>query len=179
MLLISLAWVTTSFAYPMATPKHYRQGSSNVTDDDSDFDWYTPVAVILKPATQKELKKRFQEDDASRFSSFPQYRHPFSPPLPRESYDPWENDHWSQYQSREDEDDVFRDFYNSYDMPDSVQGRLLSLARMGLVAIPRDEIGAQGESDNPINQDEQSKKNFLNYPIRNIVFSKMLIKILL
>ena len=75
---------------PVATINLYRADSSNITDDDSEFDWYTPVAVILKPATQKELKKRLQEDDASRYSSFPQYHHPFSPPLPRE-YDPWEN----------------------------------------------------------------------------------------
>ena len=50
---------------PVATINLYRADSSNITDDDSEFDWYTPVAVILKPATKKELKKRLQENDAA------------------------------------------------------------------------------------------------------------------
>ncbi len=140
----------------MTVPKfvHQPQLSAFNATNDAEFDWYTPVAVILKPASAKDLKKRLQEDSGSRFSPFAQPYHPAGrswPPI----QDPWEFDPWSPYQSREDDDadDRLSQFYNSYDLPDSIQGKLLSLARMGLVAIPREEIGFRSGENSPANQE--------------------------
>lgn len=148
----------------MAAPKGF-QPKSNFTDDDSEFDWYTPVAVILKPASEKELKRRLQEDDGiSQFSpSFPEYYHQASPPWPS-IQDPWEFNPPSPYQSRKDDDDGLKNFYNAYELPDNVQGRLLFLARMGLVAIPKEEIVSRSGEINLTNQEEQGTR---------IVFSQL------
>ena len=167
MFLITLTWVTTSFAYPMAMQKLYQTESFYVADNNLQFVWYTPAAVILKPATQKEWKKRLQED-VRQFSLFQHYHPPFS------SSSSWKINPY--YQPRKYESDVLRDFYSSYDMPGSVQGRLLSLARMGLVAIPREEIDSQSKRHCPINHDKQGDMNLLFFPVPYYVISKLLLK---
>ncbi len=142
----------------MTAPNSFRL-EFNATDDDSEFDWYTPVAVILKPASQKELKRRLQEDDGiSQFSPlFPDYYHQAIPPWPS-IQDPWEFNAQSPYQSREYDDDRLSQVYNSYDLPDNIQGRLLSLARMGLVAIPKEEIVSRSGEINLTNQEEHGTR---------------------
>lgn len=91
---------------------------------DGEFDWYTPIAVILKPASQQDLIKRLEElgVDNDQFSSFPDYPYPFSPAIQNQ----WEFD-----AQMFDHNDMLHYFYN---LPHFVQERLLSLARMGLVA---------------------------------------------
>lgn len=105
----------------------------NETADE--LDWYKPVAVILKPATNEDLLKRFQLDQLSQ---------PEWPPV--QDYSPF--DPWTPYESRSrkhNNEDKLREFYETYNLPGQVEGNLLSIARMGLVAIPRNEIG-QGSS---------------------------------
>lgn len=100
----------------------------NETDE---LNWYKPIAVILKPATNEDLQKRLQLDV----------------PLPHPVWPKVEDDlafnPWTPYESRNAEiyEDKLREFYETFDLPRQIERNLLSIARMGLVAIPRTEIG--------------------------------------
>lgn len=130
MALLSLSWVTGLLAKPMG-----QYPSINVTEDE--FEWYTPVAVILKPASNKDLQTRLLDDVKNQ---------PFPSSVWPPVRDTWPFDPWAPYDGdrninvRQDSDDSLREFYETYHLPSRVQGNLLSLARMGLVAIPRKEI---------------------------------------
>lgn len=146
MAFLALALATTSLAYPMAESETESEPAKSFKAfDDDEVDWYKPVAVILKPASERDLHKRFQAmnvDDES-FSSDSQHYHPASPfsPTFQESYGGFNP--YAPYQQARGEDDRLRDFYQSYGVPERTQGNLLSLARMGLIAIPKKEVKAQ------------------------------------
>ncbi len=147
----------------MTLPKLSRSKelTSNITDESDEFDWYTPVAVILKPASQKEFKKRLQEDDGNTFFPFQQYQHQASSPFWSPFQDPWDFHPRFPYPLGEEDDDGLSDFYNSYELPESVQGKLLSLARLGLVAIPREEIGPRSSGwSNTMNREGEGNMIF-------------------
>ena len=99
---------------------------SNVTDED--FDWYKPVAVILKPASKRDLHQKrllplINVDEILFVSSFSRLHRPsLLPP-----YWPFVHDHCAFHRLTH----IYR-----YELPGHEKRNLLSLARMGLVAIP-------------------------------------------
>lgn len=73
------------------------------------------------------------------------------------------------HQHRQDveqqQDDSLADYYREMELPIGVQGRLLSLARMGLVAIPRNEIGTgsnQGTSTDDMTDGDHIMDTLMN-----------------
>lgn len=92
--------------------------------NDTDVVWYKPIAVILKPATIEDLQNRLLQSRS-----------------PIQQY--WPFDPRTQYEFRNGNpyQDKLREFYETFDLPEEVEGSLLSIARMGLVAIPKDEMG--------------------------------------
>ena len=142
--------MTQSFAYPRSETKiQPEQADETVIPIEDEVDWYKPVALILKPASERDLQKRFQmaraEEDGS-FSLDSHYKYHKTANSFRPSFqDPyWEfNQREPFQQAREEDGDRLRDYYQSYGVPEQTQGNLLSLARLGLVAIPRREVEAQ------------------------------------
>lgn len=146
MTFLALALATTSLAYPMAELEAQSEPAKAFKAfEDDEVDWYKPVAVILKPASEKDLQKRFEAmnaDDES-FSSDSQHYQPVNPfsPTFQDSYKGFNP--YASYQQARGEEDRLRDFYQSYGVPERTQGNLLSLARLGLIAIPKKEVKAQ------------------------------------
>lgn len=165
--------------------------NTNSTDNDDEFDWYTPIAVILRPASAKDIQKQMletlMEDDddwmsqqqpplaaqrrqpSSYYDSYynrppyysssvwqqPFHDYYYSRPTPEST--PWSPFQRSppppsQMSGEMDGDDRLREFYDSYELPGRVQGNLLSLARMGLVAIPRKEVNYREDDNENINK---------------------------
>jgi hypothetical protein len=173
-----MTWIPLSLCYPTELiktiqPEELASSVSNETssDDDDEFSWYKPVAVILKPATQRDFQKLLKDDRIldelirpPHYYKSPNYYHHQPDPAPqRPSYwpssavqDSWEFENpqgfppYSQGRHYErQQPDRLRDVYDRFDLPDHVQGNLLSLARMGLVAIPTKEIGSRkNDADN-------------------------------
>ncbi len=152
-------WATTSLSYPTdLIPNLQPEESGNATISDDELSWYKPVAVILKPATPRDFQELLKSDRIMdellhpSFSNRPfihRQRRP-APYWPSAAVrDTWEFDPAEEFppyyqQGRHYErPDRLRDAYNRFDLPDHLQSNLLSLARMGLVAIPTKEIGGR------------------------------------
>lgn len=172
-----LTWVAMSLSYPTELTRNLQpelesaeSASFNVTNEDDEFSWYKPVAVILKPATQQDFEKLLKDDKLDELLRPPYYQQRQQPPRP--SY--WSpsapvQDSWGfdpeefppPYQGRHYErPDRLREAYDRFDLPDHVQGNLLSLARMGLVAIPTKEIGS---TKNDADNEQKGKNKISNY----------------
>jgi hypothetical protein len=135
------------------------QADAEATDDD--ISWYKPIAVILKPATEKDLEERLlssstridNDDDSSPLNyhqrpAVPLQQQPLLP-WPYGS-SPWAPPHFSRNihdQHQQQQKDRLKNYYASLNLPGRVQGNLLSLARMGLVAIPNKDVGRQHKVD--------------------------------
>lgn len=127
---------------------------TNATEGD-EVDWYTPVAVILKPASERDLKKRFKANEdrvdppTDYDGAYQSSRLAWPPTRELDSFNPfWPNPYdWQTPYQGDDGQDRLREVYQAYDVPTRVQGNLLSLARMGLVAIPRKEVNHAGDDD--------------------------------
>ena len=160
-----MAWMTTqSSTYQTKLTSAIRQSSQllarNVTDED--FDWYKPVAVILKPASKRDLHQKrllpvIRIDEILFISSFSRLHRPsLLPP-----YWPIVQDHLAMHRLTHiyQQSDRLRDLFNRYELPGHEEHNLLSLARMGLVAIPKvKEINHQRNYGNHGEQNpEQSK----------------------
>lgn len=152
-----LTWTVGSMAYPMEPTNR----TEEETAVDGELGWYKPVAVILKPATERDLQERLlqaeEEEDPYMFHRYNQFR---SAPPPWLSvpehppYDPWADLHQGRHFGREDR---LSDVYQRFKLPSHVQGNLLSLARMGLVAIPAKEIGLQNRGSVEEEEQQQSE----------------------
>jgi hypothetical protein len=147
-------WAVTSLSYPTDLIQNvHPEESANATSDD-ELSWYKPVAVILKPATQRDFQELLESDRMDELLN-PSFSRPAFHQQWRSSYWPSPaQDSWGEfdpaeelppyYQGRHYErPDRLRDAYNRFDLPDHLQSNLLSLARMGLVAIPTKEIGGR------------------------------------
>jgi hypothetical protein len=135
------------------------QADAEATDDD--ISWYKPIAVILKPATEKDLEERLlssstridNDDDVSQLNyhqrpAVPLQQQPLLP-WPYGS-SPWAPPHFSRNihdQHQQQQKDRLKNYYASLNLPGRVQSNLLSLARMGLVAIPNKDVGRQHKVD--------------------------------
>ncbi len=129
----------------MAESEAQPEQAEIVKADEDEIGWYKPVAVILKPASEKDLQKRFQavnadDDSVPSYSQYWQSANPFWSTF-QDPY--WGFNPYAPYQQASDDDDRLRDYYQSYGVPERTQGNLLSLARLGLVAIPKKEVEAQ------------------------------------
>lgn len=126
-----LAWISLLKAKSMVPFEHKVNTQTVFNGTDNEFDWYKPIAVILKPASSKDLQKRFDVDiEDDHFESMAPRHWP--------SFDPW-----TSYETGSEEDNESDQLRQLYDLPNKVEGNLISLARMGLVAIPRKEINHQ------------------------------------
>lgn len=143
-----LIWTAGSLAFPTESENLTEDAATVAADDE--LSWYKPIAVILKPASERDLRDRLLEtenEDPFQFRSNNQYQPPPpSWPSVREysSYDPWAGYHPAR---RFGGDDRLRDVYQKFQLPSKLQGNLLSLARMGLVAIPTKEIGIKNAAE--------------------------------
>ncbi len=151
-----MVWMTQSQTYP--TQPKMRQPQFTITDDE--FNWYKPVAVILRPASKRDLQQRLLRVNVDEFL-FPSYPPSLLPPWSFvQDYSAFRR--WINYQSS----DRLRDVYRRYELAGHVERRLTSLARMGLVAIPKVTKINRQRSGNNRNQEqqkpEQSKLIFLN-----------------
>lgn len=145
-------------------PTIRRPAQLKITEDD--FNWCKPVAVILKPASKRDLQQRLLQASVEEIlfpSSYSRLHQPS--PLP-----PWPfvQDYWALRRWENDEaSDRLRDLYSRYELPGQVKRKLLSLAGMGLVAVPRMTKINRQRSGNNGNQGEQnpeqSKKMFYYY----------------
>jgi hypothetical protein len=62
-------------AYPMedgSIPPEADEDNSKMIDDDEPMSWYKPIAVILKPATEKDLRERLTQSSTRTTISYPQ-----------------------------------------------------------------------------------------------------------
>ncbi len=146
-----MVWMTQSQTYP--TQPTTRRPQFKISDDE--FNWYKPVAVILKPASKRDLQQRLLQVNVDEFL-FPSYQPSLLPPWPFvQDYSAFRR--WINYQSS----DRLRDLYSRYELPGHVEHRLTSLARMGLVAIPKTTKINRQRNGNNRNQEkhkpEQSK----------------------
>ena len=154
------AYVLTcrTIAFPMTDDGSVAQADAEATDDD--ISWYKPIAVILKPATEKDLEERLlssstridNDDDVSplNYRQRPAVRLQQQPLLPWPyGSSPWAPPHFSRniHGQHQQQKDRLKNYYASLNLPGRVQGNLLSLARMGLVAIPNRDIGRQHKVD--------------------------------
>jgi hypothetical protein len=144
-------WASTALSYPTdLIPNFQPEESANVTSDD-ELSWYKPVAVILKPATQRDFQELLKSDRVDELlqpshSPFHQQR-PYDWPSPAQDSWYFDPEELPPYQGRQFErPDRLRDAYDRFDLPVRVQSNLLSLARMGLVAIPTKEIGHKNDA---------------------------------
>ncbi len=138
----AMVWMTQS---QMQTTM--RRPQFNMTDDE--FNWYKPVAVILKPASKRDLQQRLLQINFDEFllASYPPS---LLPPWPFvQDYSAFRR--WINYQSS----DRLRDVYRRYELAGDVERRLTSLARMGLVAIPKVTKINHQRSGNNRNQEQQ------------------------
>jgi hypothetical protein len=120
----AMVWMTQS---QMQTTM--RRPQFNMTDDE--FNWYKPVAVILKPASKRDLQQRLLRVNVDEFL-FPSYPPSLLPPWPFvQDYSAFRR--WINYQSN----DRLRDVYRRYELAGHVERRLTSLARMGLLPFRR------------------------------------------
>lgn len=118
--------------------------AANVTDNE--FDWYTPIAVILKPTSKKDIQTRlpFNFDNHPLPPSDPEW-----PPV----QDTWPLDPLSPYDYartrniEQESGDRLREFYETYNLLNKVQSNLLSFARMGLVDVSTKEIVENADGD--------------------------------
>jgi hypothetical protein len=155
-----MVWMTQS---QMQTSM--RRPQFNMTDDE--FNWYKPVAVILKPASKRDLQQRLLQVNVDEFL-LPSYQSSLLPPWPFvQDYSAFRR--WINYQSS----DRLRDVYRRYELlAGHVERRLTSLARMGLVAIPKVTKINRQRSGNNRNQEqqmpEQSKIIFLNITLNSV-----------
>ncbi|XP_046632139.1 uncharacterized protein LOC124311810 isoform X2 [Daphnia pulicaria] len=138
-----MVWMTQS---QMQTSM--RRPQFNMTDDE--FNWYKPVAVILKPASKRDLQQRLLQVNVDEFL-LPSYQSSLLPPWPFvQDYSAFRR--WINYQSS----DRLRDVYRRYELlAGHVERRLTSLARMGLVAIPKVTKINRQRSGNNRNQEQQ------------------------
>jgi hypothetical protein len=138
-----MVWMTQSQTQPTM-----RRPQFKITDEE--FNWYKPVAVILKPASKRDLQQRLLQVNVDEFllASYPPS---LLPPWPFvEDYSALFR-RWINYQSS----DRLRDVYRRYELAGHAERRLTSLARMGLVAIPKvTKINRQRSGDNR-NQEQQ------------------------
>lgn len=157
--LFALTWINVSLSYPTDVARNVEaeeSASVNSTSEDEEFSWYKPVAVILKPATRRDFQELLKGDQMEELLH-PPHRYPYDhhslrspywpPAVPQDSWELPDPEEFPPYQGRHYErPDRLRDAYERFDLPDRVQSNLLSLARMGLVAIPTKEIG-RGKND--------------------------------
>ncbi len=134
---------------------------------DDEFNWYKPVAVILKPASKRDLQQRLLQINFDKFllASYPPS---LLPPWPFvQDYSAYFR-RWINYQSS----DRLRDVYRRYELAGHVERRLTFLGRMGLVAIPKVKKINRQRSGNNRNQEqqmaEQSKIIFLNITLTSV-----------
>jgi hypothetical protein len=147
-------WAATSLSYPTNLIQNVQpEESANVTSDD-ELSWYKPVAVILKPATQRDFQELLESDRMDELLH-PSFSRPAFYQQRRSSYWPSPaQDSWGEFGPAEElppyyegrhyeRPDRLREAYNRFDLPEHLQSNLLSLARMGLMAIPTKEIGGR------------------------------------
>jgi hypothetical protein len=142
-------WAVTSLSYPTDLIQNvHPEESANATSDD-ELSWYKPVAVILKPATQRDFQELLESDRMDELLH-PSFSRPAFYQQRRSSYWPSPaQDSWGEFGPAEEfppyyeRPDRLREAYNRFDLPEHLQSNLLSLARMGLVAIPTKEIGGR------------------------------------
>ena len=113
---------TQSSTYQTKSTSVIRQSSlflaSNVTDED--FDWYKPVAVILKPASKRDLHQKrrlpvISVDEILFVSSFSRLHRPsLLPP-----YWPFVQDHLAIHRLTDiyQQIDRLRDLFKRYELP--------------------------------------------------------------
>lgn len=151
-------WATTSLSYPTDLIQNVQpEESANATASHDELSWYKPVAVILKPATQRDFQELLESDRMDELLH-PSFSRPAFHQQRRSSYwpSPAHQDSWGEFDPEElppyyyqqqgrhyERPDRLRDAYSRFDLPDHLQSNLLSLARMGLVAIPTKEIGGR------------------------------------
>lgn len=145
-------------------------------NDDDEFTWYKPIAVILKPATQRDFQKILEDDKIDELYNSPLNQQQHRRYWPSEEGDFWgfdPEDYPAPYQQQQDRiyerHDRLRDAYSQFDLSKRVESNLLSLARMGLVVIPTKEIG---RNKNEMNQEEEGNGNMKNkrWTMRSAIF---------
>lgn len=155
MICFAIVLICRTIAYPMeggiVTQVATEEVNATLADAAEDeISWYKPIAVILKPATEKDLEERLKLSPRTDEELPFEYRqHPDVPvPFQQQPLFPWDYESASPWASpfarnshRGQPEDGLKNYYASLNFPGNVQANLLALARMGLVAIPKKEIG--------------------------------------
>lgn len=84
-----MSLLATTLSYPMSEGRSFllsnKRPAENATDDE--FDWYTPIAVILRPASSKDIQKQVLDTYLKGDGAFPQSQHPLAAQqLPQQPY---------------------------------------------------------------------------------------------
>jgi hypothetical protein len=132
---------------PLADPD---EENSKMSDDDEPMSWYKPIAVILKPATEKDLRERLTPSTRTAINyprpqstSFQQhlpwaYRSPWSPYFFRRNDDVQQQNNW------------FRNVYGDLaadEIQDRQQDHSISLSSLGLAAYRIQDMFSDQEAD--------------------------------